>query len=271
MSVKIFEIFKFEKRDVEFYMIHKLKLKDKFINSFSYLISKLKVQAVVDDLSTLEWSEGKNYDWVALQDEKVFLLIRHYQTHFTIYYKSRYKDSSYGEEYDDHYNTHYGCFTFYTDTDKVENSDNYCDNRFLDLNIHIKDLIDLIRKHKVHLLWNNLVFVRPDYVEVKNIWDGDENISSLDLFSFACEEMFHKYTTFFAENEMFQKVKTLKVGDIVGHYTVLKVHDQLENDYYHGVGLTLGDTNGKDSERFQDVYSLTMYYYNDVFGEQDKE
>ena len=221
---------------------------------------------VVPDLSTLKWSEGKDYDWVAVKDDNIVLLFRKYRTHFTIFFKNKYKISGDGDDIDEYFHTDYGCFTFDTDTDQVSNPDEYVDDNFKDLNLCLKDIITLIKNEKTHNLWNNCVIKREKYVEIKNVWDGGEDITSIDMLIFACDELFQKYLELFSENDMFEKVKTLKKGDIVGNYKVLEVNLNLKDDYYHGVGLSLQSTNGSDNISFDDVYSLTRWLYNDIFG-----
>lgn len=259
--MNISEIFKFDKKDIEYYLLHTLKLRSKFINSFDYLLNKLCTNEIVSDLSTLKWSKGKSYDWVALHEDDLFLLIRKYRTHFTIFFKNKSHENK------------YGCFIFNTNKDILSDSesDARIDDNFKDLNIYLKDIIVLIKTNKIYLLENSYAFKRPKYIEVKNVWNGDDNeISSIDSFTFCCEEMFHKYYELFSENEMFEKIKTFKKNDKIGSYKILKVHKKLKNNYYHDIGLTLQGTNGKDSEVFKDIYCLTRYYYNEVFGIKEK-
>lgn len=263
-------IFRFEKRDIERHLFNTLRIRNKFKTCFNYLVDKLGSNKVVSDLSKLTWSEGKNYKWVCIKDENVTLLIRKYSTHFTIFYKSQNKMTD-DSDFEDYFNTKYGCFTFETNQNKVKNFDLYIDNNFKDLNLYIKDLIQIIKDNKVHGLWNDLMFKRKKHVEVKNIWDGDESISSIDLMLFACEELFQKYLEIFSETDMFEKIKTFNEGDMAGRYKVLEVHKDLKSEYYHGVGLTLQGTNGKDSESFNDVYSLSRWYHDDVFGFREEK
>jgi hypothetical protein len=92
------------------------------------------------------------------------------------------------------------------------------------------------------------------------------------MFIFACDELFQRYLEIFSETEMLEKIKTMKVGDKIGDdkypYEVVEIRTEVKDDYYHGVGLVLKQTNftGKTEEKWDDVYSLTRWRYNEVFG-----
>lgn len=257
------ESFSFNKRDVANYLLRTLNANSKFRESFNYLSNTLELNPVVKDLGELEWNKGKNYDWVALQDDNLTLLIRNYRHSFTIYFKL--KDNTKEESlFNDMYYSRYGCFLFETDIDKVKNPDSYYDNKFKDLNKHLKSLINLIKNKRIHCLCNSVSFPRPKHVDVKNVWDGDDSsVESIDLFTYALVELFQKHLDIFSENDMFEHIKTLKNGDMIGYNIVLEVRTKLENDYYHGVGLTIKDH--FHNEKYCDVYHLTRYYYDDIF------
>ncbi len=146
-------------------------------------------------------------------------------------------------------------------------SDNEKDARVddwaLDLNKHIKDLFELAAKDQLWSLWNNLMFVRPDYVKVKCSWSGGEDdINNVDDFNFACEEIFHKFSEVFAENDMLEQVKKVKVGDKLGVYTVTAVKKTVKDDYYHDAGISWKNDR---EEKWNDVYSLTRWYFSEMF------
>ena len=251
-------------------LLREMGLSDKFKKSFNYLLSKLPIQTIVDDLSKLKWDEGKSYDWAIIKKDNVHLVIRKYGTHFTVFFKNKYKITD-NELIDDYFHTKYGCFTFDTDRHKVENYDRYVDYNFLDINNHIDSLIELIAADKIYSLWNSYSFKRPAHIDVKNVWNGGEDICSIDTFVFGCEELFGKYLELFAQTEMFEKVKTFKVGDRLSAYEITGVSTDLQlktygDPYYHGVGLSMKNTNfPTEKESFKDVYCLSRHYYEYVF------
>jgi len=246
------------------YLIHDLKLKEKFITAFSYLTKKIEINSFPKkNFSNLKWLKDKNYNWIILQEENISLLIRQYGTHFTLFYKSRYKYSD-NEEIDDYYHTKYGVFVFFTNKEKIKKYDEYIDNNYKDLDKYFKKIIEYIKKDEVWLLSNPVSFKVPKYIEVKNVWNGNEIVKSIDLFTFACEELFELYLKLFSENEMFNKIKTFEVGDKIGEFKIFKIHKKLKNNNYHDVGLTL---QGKDDvqKTFHNVYYLTHWLYNEIF------
>jgi len=255
------DIFKFEERDVTSYMTYELKLPAKFKEAFTYLTTKMKVQPL-KALDKIKWDEGKNYDWAVIKSGEVTLLIRKYQSHFTIFYKK--------ENQENKYNNRYGCFTYSTNRDKLSDkeSDARVDNNFLDLEANINDIFKLIAEDKAHGLWNSYTLVRPKFVEVKTVWNGGDDISSIETFIFACDELFSKYLEIFAQTDMFDRIKTIKKGSVLNDkYKVLGVKTTLKDGYYHDIGLTLQGTNGATSESWYDVYALTRWYLKDIFTE----
>lgn len=262
----LLDLFKFEERDIVNHMFYELKLNYKFQDAFNYVIGKLKVQKV-KPLEKIKWREGKNYHWAAVQHDNVTFLFRHYGQHFTIFFKVEDNKTKFDR-------TKYGCFTYHTNTDKLseELQDKYCGNYFIDINESLIPLFELVGENGIHGLWNPLIFIRPKHVDVKNVWDGGEyDISSINDFIFCCDELFSQYLELFAENEMFEKIQTINEGDMLGVYKVLKVNKKLKDGYYHGVGLTMTNTNFAEKESWSDVYSLTRYYLHDVFPELNLE
>ena len=260
-------IFNFSKSDIVLHMIYEMELCIKMKEAFNYLEKNLIIQNPVVDLQELKWDKGKNYDWAMIRKGDITFIIRKYSVHFTIFIK--YKKKEIVDKFEDipeFTRSKYGCFTFSTDREKIENYDNYCDNNFIDLNNHINDIFKLIKKNHIHLLWNNAALKRPNYVEIKNIWNGGEDIQNIDQFIFCCEEIFGKYLEIFSEKDMLDKIKTLSIGDKIGEYEILSVETEVKDNYYHSAGLTLKGTNGKNSKSFCDVYSLSRYYYKNIFG-----
>ena len=254
--------FSFSKSKIETYINYDLNLHQKFKESFKYLCSKMPVQTLVENLSTLDWYEGKNYNWAIISDESVTLIIRKYGKHFTIFTRSRIK---FVDDDDDLYSYHvkYACFTFFSDLEKVENVSDYDDNDFKDLDELIKPLISFIKENKVYWLSNEYSFPREKHIEIKNVWDGGDSITSIDKFIFCCEELFQRHLELFAETDMLEKIKNFNIGDKVGVYEVTSIATKVKDNYYHAVGLHLKRGN---EETFHDVYSLSTFYYDDIFN-----
>jgi len=270
---KLSDLFSFEERDITSHMLYEMKLGYKFKDAFEYLLTRLPIQKLKADLRKLKWDEGKNYDWAIIKDGRVTIIFRQYRLHYTIFFKVD------GEGKMAEYNTKYGCLSFHTDTKHLSDdvSDSYCDDNFRDMSRYIKPLIKLLEEDKVHGLWNPLSFKaddeerRPDHIEAKNIWNGGmDDLSSINDFIFCCDELFDKYLELFAKNEMMDRLKTIKVGDMLGVYKVTAVRAATKDEYYHDAGLELKNTNFKDSKpSWADVYSLTRYYLNNVIPELD--
>ena len=283
---KLSALFDFDKRQVERYMMHELRLKEKFISGFNYVYKNLGTNLIPEDLSTLKWYEGKSYNWVSLVDnlEKptVKIVIRHYHQHFTIFFKNikedKYNIKDSEDEFNDLYSNRFGCIIMHTDTSKLSNkeSDSYVDDNFQDINKYLPNMVKLIQDGRAHCVWNPLSLTsdtekeRPAHIDVRCIWDGGDDVSSIDKFIYACDELFQRYLEIFSETDMFEKIKTLKVGDICGSYEVVGINTKLKDDYYHDKGLDLKGTNGS-SERWQDVYSLTRYYLESIFSTRGTE
>ncbi len=254
------DIFSFESRDIVTHMMYNMKLGDKFKESFVYLQNKMEIQEF-NSLEKLKWDKGKSYDWAGTKKENVIFIIRKYRSHFTVFYKV--------EKKNDDYYASYGCFTYHTDKDKLPKElwDVYPDNDFIELNKSISDIFKLIADGLGGMLWNSASLPRPKYVNIKTIWSGGvESVSSIDEFIYCCEEIFSRYLEIFSKTDMLEKIKEFKVGQILNNkYEIIDIRTDVKNEYYHGVGLTLKGTNGRESEDWKDVYSLTRWYLDDVF------
>lgn len=268
-SYKLSELFKFEERDITRHMLYEMHLAKKFKESFNYIKNKLEIQET-KFLSEAKWDEGKNYSWAVFKRDDLYLIIRKYRSHFTIFFKNENKKSGFTDSFEDYCYTKYGCFTYSTDRDKLndESQDMYCENNFIDMDETFEDMLKLLEENKIHSIWNPHSFKRPKHVDVKIAWTGgNEDIASLETFIFACDELFNKHLELFAQTDMLEKIKTFKIGDkLNGYYTVLDIRTDVKNEYFHGVGMELGGTNGPDSKSWEDVYSLTRYYFDAVFS-----
>jgi hypothetical protein len=252
------------KRDLEFQILNTMYLNVKFKRSLRYVLNNLPNQKL-KDFEKITWYERKNDSWCAVVDGELSLLIRQYHTHFTIFSYVKNEDDFKDPAVFDKFKRGYGCFTFYVDTRKSGNSDFHVQNNFFELNKHIKGIISTLKEDKIHLLWNDAFLPRPEYVEIKNVWDGGSDISDIDDFIFAMEEISGLHLMLFSENDVFNYLGNYKAGDKIGDYTVTEVQTKLEDDYYHNVGISTVDKYGK--EEFNDVYKITRWFLKDFVKE----
>lgn len=258
------DIFKFEKRDVTNFMLYKLHLGSKIKDCFNYLGSKLGIQKLPKSLSKLKWSKGKNYDWAFFVKDNVTFGLRQYRDHFTIFTKK--------EKGDDDWNSKYTIFTFHVNRDKMTDAERdkyeneFDDHYTIELQKYIDELIELAKNDHIHSLWNTVTFKRSDYIDVKCYWSGgDSDIDDIDGFNYACEEIFQKSLEVFSENDMFDALKKIKIGDKLGEYTVTGVAKTLKDNYYHNVGL---NWKSNKKEEFNDVYRLTRWHFALLFPQR---
>ncbi len=290
-------VFNFSNDHVKAKIAYDLQLFKRIGKSFDYTHKKLvslghHVEGDKPQLSKGICIEGKNYNWVAVTSGNVKILIRTYDNHFTVYTcleeTHEYKNTKTGKmcTYTD---KEYGAFTYHTDTTKItiddeiegipkpKNKDeDYIEDYYMDcfynnpftmFNTQLKGLIDVIGKHEVHTLWNDYSFARPKFVSIKIAYNG-ESVSSFDKLFFCAEELSCKHMELFAENEMLEGIKKFKVGDeFKGKFNkgiITEVRTEVEDGYYHGVGLTIG-------EEWCDVYSLTHWDLDGVFPDEKSE
>lgn len=263
------EIFSFGDDKVKNFIVREMGILKKFKMSFNYLSNSLKCQKLKKDLNKMIWSEGKNYDWLYIKDDSAEIIIRKYQHHFTFFCKNTIiKKVSEDYEYQD---KTYSCFTFNTNIELLsdEDRDARFDNWFFDLNKHIFRLIDVVKENGTHWLWNSVSYPRENFIEFKQALNN-ETIYSLDLLIFACDEIFEKHFELFAQTETLQRLNHFKEGEIFtkdfyGDVKIQYINTELKNEYYHAVGLGL--INEKGEKKFEDVYSLTRWMYDDLFKE----
>ncbi len=261
------QLFKFEDDEIKMHIQYEMELFRKIRKPLLFVFDKmkevghyLKLTSLKDiDLNKVNWYEGKSYYWGVVAYKNVKLLIRRYNTHFTIFsHLEGTKDKI-------------SAFTFYCDTSSFDgDEDEYYENPFIDLNKYFKDLITKVAEDKVHWLTNSVSFKIPKHCKVKHAFWG-ERMYSVDNLIFCSEELSCFNLQLFAETEMFEKVKqsTDRVGEqFDSTHTVDSVNAELEDDYYHGVGFSLKDEDGKTE--FKDVYSLTRWHFDDVYKEEEK-
>lgn len=241
----------FDNHTLESFINYKCNLPEKLKESFDFVVNKLGAQKV-KKISKLKWNEGKNYDWAVLKNDSVVMLIRKYRTHFTVF--SEFTAS-------EKYKNNFSIFTYDTNEKLLsdEESDERCDNNYIDIDSSIDSMLKIIKEGHSHLLWNSSAVHIPKHVEIK-IGIIDNSIHSFDLLVFATEELANIQTQLYAENEMWDMLKKLKVGDLVGKSKskIKSISIDLEDNYYHGLGLYF------EGDSFKDVYCLTMYYLNDI-------
>lgn len=245
------EYFKFKERTISNFFIYNLRVINESKKSFNYIIENLKPQT---DLDNLKWTKTKNYEWITISIENDIFIIRNYDMHFTVYCKFK---SEYGYDF---------CiFTLKFDNSLITDDnlhDHIHDNRtelFFDELLKIKKTLH--EGVPFDLLWNDLAFPRETYIKIKTVLYG-ETINSYDDLIFALEEISNIHFQLFAENEMFDKIKTLKPGDkLKDGSTIVNIRTELNDDYYHNIGITIKN----DSEVFYDVYRLTEYYLDKLF------
>lgn len=270
------KIFKFEADDIKNYIRYEMNLYDRISESFDYVHSmlvKIKCHKVlkptdVVKLEKLKYNKGKNYNWIAITCGDVKLVLRVYGHHFTFYCKNEMADKAETRPYR---RTRYSAFTFYVETEKIadiKKRDYTYEHNFEDLNSIMQDIIKKVAENEVQGLWNSYSLVRPDYCEVENIYYGEE-VSSIDKLIFCCEELSSQHLELFAENDMLETLKGLT--DVIGkpfgsRRTVKSITTEFPKEYsdpyYHGVGITVADENGKTE--FHDVYRLSRWYMEEM-------
>lgn len=272
------EIFNFEKEDITRHIEYELRTTDKFREPMNFIIKSLtnrgcaRVITSLDkiDFDNVREDEGKNYHWSVFVYENVTLAVRRYSQHLIVYTRviNEKKKSIFGES-----NAEYGAFTLYTDMEKFgdrhdEMLDQYWTKPFTDLEAIFKNLMEVLKDRGVHWVWNSATLKRPKHVEIKLGFDG-KSISSIDDFVICMEEASRKYLELFSETVMLKRLKELKTGDRLGepgHYKIGKIATAVKDDYYHDAGMEFITGNGKNKS-FNDVYSLTRYYFKEVFGD----
>jgi len=246
------DLFKFDKDILVNYLNHDYKLQKKIKSSFKFVVEKLGVQDV-NKVSDLKWLEEKNYNWAVLRSDNVILLIRHYRYHFTFY-------CEFTDNIDNVYkNTEFTIFTYFTNIKLIkthDEQDERCDNNFMDIDASIDSIIKIIKEGHSHLLWNSAAVHIPYHTEI-TIASNDHTIYSFDKLIFATEELSSLEMQLFAENDMWDMLKKLKIGDSIGSQTITNLSIDIKDNYYYSLGLSL---NGS----FKDIYSLTSWYLSEI-------
>jgi hypothetical protein len=305
------ELFKFEKSSIQSHLRYDKKIFRKVKEPIDYIINVLTnlgysytLDSLKDaDLNQVKQKEGKNYNWCVINYQNVQLLIRAFRQHLTVFTKlTTYCDIMERNE------TSLGAFTFHSNFDNLITSDTVyelaeqfksqnpsmsikdcidnaycqvhdgrldemCDNKFIDFNGCLKNLMELIQEDRLCFLCNSSSFERPDYVDIETAFYGEE-ISSIDCFVFCMEEIDCLHRDLFSETTMVEKLKELKDNLVEGQkfdnqYSIVDIVTEVKDNYYHGVGISLIDSEGK--RKWVDVYSLTSWYFNTIFAKEVAE
>jgi len=294
-------IFKFDKKDVDHLIQRELDLPHRIGKSFDYVYEKLKSLgqhlSFSGDISIPEeeysdliergiFKKGKNYHWTSLDSGDVKIIIRAYRQHLTIFTRL---ERETGGKFSYNKKT-YSCFEINTDSD-IEYHLNeegkseipeyndfgedffYC-KPFYDFNLLIGPIVKHIREDRLWLIWNPTSIPRPKRVDMKLYFDfkySDKAIENIDKTIFAAEELSNIHSGLFSENEMLEKIRKLKVNDMLGAYKVTEIKSEVQNNYFHGVGLKILNTNFEsESPKWADLYSLTSYYIENLFPSLEK-
>ena len=272
-------LLKFDDHEVKGYFQYKLRIMSRIKKAFHFVNEKLGIQEK-KKLSKLIWNEQKNYSWAAFKaHEDITMLVRRYQNHFTFYCyvkkhlpsKERLGEGELTPELEDLFYSEMVIFTFNTNRDmlKGEESDERVEDWFFDIDQHFDKLIEVMIEYGGHMLWNSSATKVPKFIEIKQVAIGNE-IYSYDLLVFAAEELSSLEVCFFSENEMWERIKTVKPGDVIGRRTVEYVRTELPKEYsdpyYHGLGVKF-----KEGSYMEDVYCLTQFHFTDFFPEENLE
>lgn len=265
------QVFKFEKRDITSVISYKLKLKERISKSINYVSEKLKMLGHyqyydnIADCKTLSedlFREEKNDKWITLEFENIKLVIRHFRQHFTIFYNSvTIYPLDNGGEYKEPAT---GCFEFLINLKKCtrDEHDEVLETSYEIFIEHLPTMIQMLKDNKIHAIWNDLSFKRPKFCDAKTYFKNYE-IDDVDHYIFCAEEISRMHLFLFAENEMYEKLKDLKVGDIFySEVKINRISTKNDNHYYHSAGIEVED---RGRTEFHDVYSLTRWYLQYIF------
>lgn len=250
-------LLEFDKDTLDNFINYECKLPSKLKSAFKFVVEKLGEQTV-SKISDLTWNEGKNYDWAVLRSDSVVMLIRKFRNHFTVFCDYKSKTVEYEKDF--------SIFTYMTNRELLtdDESDERVDDPCIDIDASIESMLKVIKEGHSHLLSNSCAVHIPKHVVVK-IGLVHKSIHSYDLLIYAAEEIGSLQDQLYSENEMWEIVKKIKVGDVVGRYKVVSTHTELIDGYYHGIGLYLDD-----SKSFRDIYCLTSYYLKDLLKAIEK-
>lgn len=261
------DIFNFDDSRLKEEINRNYGLTDKIKTSFKYLEGKLPQNKITKTLRNIKTREGKSYEYFMFKDKEVSILVRQYSRHLTFYVYNR----PTGEK--EYYKRGITIFTVFDDDEKMTDDDWNEDDK-ITLKKVLPQIIELARAGKLHAVWNSLCLIVPKYTEVKLI--ADDTVHNLDTLIFACDEIAQLHLELFSENEVLEKIKTFKKGDAFG--SVLEItgtRTVVKDNYFHGVGISTKRTDEfgmkhEKEDKWNDVYSLTRWYYDELFPSEQK-
>jgi len=268
-------LFNFSDSDIHGHIVHEMKVFKNIVEPINNIIETLTNKGnyiIIDSLDNinlkeLKENEGKNYHWSVIKYDKLNFVIRRYGQHLTMYIKEDFPK--------DKWMYHHGgivALTIHADSSLIDDdnrdkwSDKYWNEPFYDLERILGGIIKMYNEDTLHGVWNNLMLPRADYISVKLAFQGT-HIYSLDLMVFCLEEIASTHMEFFAENQMLDKLKTIsdRIGEPFKNNDIItKIKTKVVDDYYHGVGIQIKTSKGET--KFHDVYSLTSWYYDNIFN-----
>jgi hypothetical protein len=272
--------FKFDKRIIVDHLRYELNTISKFKEPFKFITKTLEdlghsITFAPDiDLNQIKEQEGKNYHWSVIKHDKGAVLIRRYRNHLTIYTKTdKSREVGEGDDKRMYHDTEYGAFILKTNFEKFGDKqdymmDTYYDAPFTSLNQVIQELIPVLIDKGAHWVYYMDSLDDNKHIEIESIFDNN-NIQSIDQFCFCMEEIDQIHMSLFAENTMMKKLQELKAKEgehLTKRYKIKEVRAELK-DCYHGVGINFIDTMQEDKEKWDDVYSLACYRFDEVFQE----
>ena len=255
-------MFSFDKNEIVHHMMNKMGLRKQLEESFEFIFSKLVESGVYienwgeNEVEEEHFKQDKNYNWLATTIDGVDVIIRGYQNHFTIMTSMTAPEFSHLKKY-------LTAFTMSINEDLLPDDlhDVVIDDPTRELNKYLSGAIALVKDLKTWLVWNTLSLKlpeekqRPEYSKMEVIFE-DREITSIDDFVFLVEEISEQHLSFYAETEMIEHIKKIKIGDEINGKKVTKI--TTEADCVHSIGLAF------DEEHLQDVRCLTRYYLNDI-------
>lgn len=241
--------------------------------SFKYIKDKIPTNSITADGENLKMNEGKNYNWYKFEHKNVTMIVREYGNHKTIYCMVKSKDDERKSSYFDKLHI----LIMNDENIPTEMADEVHENYNGSMMLLLKPMMDLLSENKTSVFEHRLKDVKPSYTKIEMVYSSEETVYSLDMLMFACDEIFHIHMCLFSENDVLEKLKTLKVGDKFGGYReIVSIKTDIKDEYYHAVGLTTKRTDEfgmlhEKKDEWMDVYSITRWRLECMFPPEEKK